>query len=93
MLDETVAVSTIFEEVHSAAAQEVVAVITRESARVPALWHLEPGQALLVAERQGRLPLAERQVALHALSDLQIEVDLGRDGRARRRGRRRARSI
>jgi len=45
------------------------------SALVPALWWLEVGNILLVAERRGRLGSAERRDALDLLHALPIETD------------------
>lgn len=49
--------------------------ITQAGALTPSLWPLETANVLLVAQRRGRITLAERQQALTTLAELPIHVD------------------
>ena len=48
--------------------------LRREQAWVPAVWHLEVGNALLVAVRSGRIDEAVAREALDLLSALPVEA-------------------
>ena len=49
--------------------------LKEDGAVVPQLWHLEIRNALLSAERRGRISLEEIDERLHALNGLPIQTD------------------
>jgi predicted nucleic acid-binding protein len=49
--------------------------VTDEGALVPALWPTELANALLVAERRGRITGEQRSAALDEVADLPIAID------------------
>ncbi|MGH2530718.1 MAG: type II toxin-antitoxin system VapC family toxin [Thermomicrobiales bacterium] len=53
-----------------------------EEAWVPPIWPYEVANALLIAERRGRISQAHVSEALHRLDDVLIMVDLGAMERA-----------
>lgn len=75
VLDASVAISAVIEEAHSELGRQILLRVAKEGADVPDLWHLEVGQAFLVAERQGRMNRQQRLLALEQMSDLPINVD------------------
>jgi len=84
VLDASVALALVFPD--EGAEQETVGAVERrlrrEQAWVPAVWHLEVGNALLMAVRSGRIEEAVAQEALDLLSGLPVEVAGGaRDAR------------
>jgi len=75
VLDASVAVAAVLEEANTEGARATLRHVAEVGAVVPNLWHLEVGQTLLVAERQGRLTAAERETAQSLLLDLPVAVD------------------
>ena len=75
MLDASVALAWCFADEQSALADAVAGMLTSDRAVVPAIWPLEVGNALLSAERRGRLGVEERPVLLRLLAALPIEVE------------------
>jgi len=49
--------------------------LEHDRAHVPVIWPLEVGNALLAAQRRGRIPALEAGKILNALMTLLIEVD------------------
>jgi predicted nucleic acid-binding protein len=74
-VDASIAISTVLDEPSADLARMILLRVAEAGAIVPNLWHLEVGQTLLVAERQGRIDTARRQKAQTLLLDLPITVD------------------
>ena len=75
VLDASVAISAVLDEPSAELARTILRRVAEAGAIVPNLWHLEVGQTLLVAERQGRIDTTRRQKAQTLLLDLPITVD------------------
>lgn len=75
VLDASVALAWCFGDEQSAAASRLLEQLEATTAVVPALWRWEIGNALLAAERRGRLQAQEVQAFLRLLERLPIEVD------------------
>ncbi len=75
VLDASVALAWCFEDEESAQAIEVLERLREGTAVVPALWFLEIGNALLNAERRGRLTPTESTTFLELLRQLPIRVE------------------
>jgi predicted nucleic acid-binding protein len=84
VLDASVAISAALDEASADLARATLRRVAEAGALVPNLWHLEVGQALLVAERQDRIDTTRRQKAQTLLLDLPITVDPGTSTRAMR---------
>ncbi len=84
VLDASVAISAALDEASADLARAILRRVAEAGALVPNLWHLEVGQALLVAERQRRIDPARRQKAQALLLDLPITVDAETSTRAMR---------
>lgn len=56
--------------------------IAENAAIVPAIWRLEVGNALLVAERRGRLTAAQAEAVCIGLAAMPIEIDPETSARA-----------
>lgn len=66
-----------FEDEASEHTESVLDLLRATEAVVPAIWTLEVANALVVAERRGRLSDAETTRFLEVLSALTIRVDIG----------------
>jgi predicted nucleic acid-binding protein len=75
ILDGSVALSWFFEDESDAYAEAVQDSLTSAVALVPALWHLEVANALLVGERRKRAKAAKVTHFLTLLDSLPITVD------------------
>jgi len=75
VLDASVALAWCFEDEASVEAIEVLERLKEGTAVVPALWFLEVGNALLNAERRGRLTPTESTIFLELLRQLPIRVE------------------
>jgi predicted nucleic acid-binding protein len=75
VLDASIALAWCFADEQSPMADAVAALLSKEGAIVPAIWPLEIGNALLAAERRGRLAVAERPTLLRLLAAMPIEVE------------------
>jgi predicted nucleic acid-binding protein len=75
VLDASVAISATLDEASADLARTILLRAAEAGALVPNLWHLEVGQALLVAERQQRIDATRRQKAHRFLLGLPITVD------------------
>lgn len=73
VLDASVALAWCFEDEKSAEAVEVLERLREGTAYVPALWFLEVGNALLSAERRGRLTPTETAYFLELLRGLPVQ--------------------
>jgi predicted nucleic acid-binding protein len=76
VLDASVAISAVLEEHSADQARTILRRVAEAGALVPNLWHLEVGQTLLVAERQGWIDTTRRQKVQTLLLDLPITVDV-----------------
>jgi predicted nucleic acid-binding protein len=67
VLDASVALAAVLpDEADASVASAIMARVTDEAAVVPALWHIEVGNALLVQERRGRLmPGVAKRIIQH----------------------------
>jgi predicted nucleic acid-binding protein len=84
VLDASVAISAALDEASADLAGGILRRVAEAGALVPDLWHLEVGQALLVAERQLRIDTVRRQKAQALLLDLPLTVDAETSSRAMR---------
>ena len=75
ILDASISLSWFFEDETDAYAEAVEDSITKAVALVPAHWHLEVANALLVAERKKRATEAKIVHFLSLLSSLPITID------------------
>ena len=75
VVDASVALSWVFEDENRLPADPALEQLADEGALVPQLWHLETRNALLTAERRGRLSSEEVNERLDALKDLPITTD------------------
>jgi len=75
VLDASVTLSWAFREELNRYAQEGLKLLKQGQARVPALWFLEVANALLVAERRGRVKPADSERFLELLQELPISVE------------------
>jgi len=57
------------------ASQELLDLVVRDGAVVPAIWPLEIGNALLMAVRRKRITSRQRAIALEQIARLPIERD------------------
>ena len=74
VLDSCVAVAWICDDETSARADMALSRLERDEALVPPLWHMELRNALLRAERRGRLSSAEVDDGLLVLYELPINI-------------------
>ncbi len=82
VIDASVALSWCFDDEASAATDALLDRTRDQGALVPGLWFLELGNALLQAERRGRILAPDVAVRLELISALPIMVDQNSVGRA-----------
>jgi predicted nucleic acid-binding protein len=82
VVDASIALTWCFEDEVTAATEAVAAEVDADGALVPGLWRLEVCDALLLAERRGRLDRRGVEHRLALLSALPISVDVETDARA-----------
>jgi len=75
VIDASAAVAWIFEDETNSYTEGVLEFLAQGSAVVPSIWFFEVGNALVVAERRGRLKEAETTRFLFMLSQLPITVE------------------
>ena len=75
VVDASVAVSWLFDDEDEPRALQALEHLAEEGALVPHLWHLETRNALLVAERRGRISAAGVKDRLDALKGLPVTTD------------------
>lgn len=75
VLDASVALAWCFEDELSAAADVVADRLMSEPAIVPAIWPLEVANAVVAAERRGRLTERDAAEILELLTVLPIEIE------------------
>src|SRR3954470_14002443 len=71
----TVAVAWCFNDEESSHADAIAEQLRTQRAVVPAVWPFEVGNALLSAERRGRLDAADRPRLMELLAALPIDVE------------------
>ncbi len=75
VLDCSVAVAWLFEDEMSQETDALLDSLQTETALVPALWHLEVGNVLTMAERRGRITPAQIAASLELLAALPIRTE------------------
>ena len=75
VLDASVAAAWLFDDENEPRADATLTRIESETAFVPQLWHLEVRNALLAAERRGRIKADEVEERLRFLRELPVETD------------------
>ncbi len=75
VLDNSVAVAWCFAEEQTPAVMVLLDRVTETGALAPLLWPLEALNALLMAERRGRLDQAKRERLAGFLRDLPVALD------------------
>lgn len=75
VLDASVAVAWCFEDERDALGDAVLEALREDSALVPAIWPFEVANALLVAERRGRLTRSDLARFAQLLASLPIEIE------------------
>lgn len=76
VLDCSVSMAWLFDDEDDAQAAAVRDRLRREAAVVPAIWPLEVANALVVAERRGRITRAESLRFSQILGTLPIDIDV-----------------
>jgi predicted nucleic acid-binding protein len=82
VVDASIALTWCFEDEVTAATEAVGNQVDADGAIVPALWRLEVGNALRLAERRGRLDKRGVELRLALLSALPISIDAETDAHA-----------
>jgi len=75
VLDGSITVSWFVSDETSSSSLSILDLAASGGAAVPDLWRIEVGNALLMAERRGRIAPSARIRAIAALGELQIDVD------------------
>ena len=75
VVDASIALTWCFEDEVTDATQVIERRVDSEGAVVPAIWRLEIANALLVAERRGRLGKVQAEECLKLMADLPLSVD------------------
>ena len=81
VVDASIALTWCFEDEVTAATEAIEVRVEEEGAIVPGLWRLEIANALLIAERRGRIARAGIEQRLELLAALPIDTDAKTDGR------------
>ena len=82
VLDCSIAISWLFDDEASAETNSLLEQLEDRRALVPNLWHLEISNALLQAERRGRITVSELTTYLDLIGRLPIDIDTETDSRA-----------
>lgn len=82
VLDSSAALAWVLPSEGGPEADALLDQVADAGAAAPGLWPLEVANTLLMAERRGRITLAERQEALSVLADLPIQIDAHTAGHA-----------
>lgn len=77
VVDSSVTLAWCLKDERNAYARKVEDAVIEGSAFAPALWPYEVANALAMAERRGRLAVAEREEILEAIAALGISVEAG----------------
>ena len=76
VIDASIALTWCFEDEVTDATEAIGTRVDAEGAVVPDLWRLEVANALLLAERRGRLKWSSMQQRLELLAALPIAIDV-----------------
>ena len=79
VLDASIAVDWLLGDEFDPRAAHALDSLRRHEAIVPQLWHYEIRNALLVAERRGRVTESQTMARLHSLRELPIVTDQDAD--------------
>jgi predicted nucleic acid-binding protein len=82
VVDASIALTWCFEDEVTAATEAIGSRVDADGAVVPSLWRLEVANALLLAERRGRLDRRGVEQRLALLSALPISIDAETDPHA-----------
>ncbi len=82
VLDCSATLAWLLADQQPVVAAQILDLVAEKGAMAPGLWPLEVGNALLVAERRGRLSSQNRTEALRGLAGLPIKIDDETAGRA-----------
>ncbi len=77
VLDSSVALAWLLPDEGSQSTDALADRLEREPAVVPAIWPLEVGNALLMAQRRGRLTEKEVDRLLSVIAELPVEIEPG----------------
>jgi predicted nucleic acid-binding protein len=75
VLDASVTISALIEEHQSGEARDIFRNVASDGATVPALWPIEVGHILLLAQRRRLLDATARSDHLNDLAQLPITID------------------
>jgi predicted nucleic acid-binding protein len=75
VVDGSITLAWCFVDESSDQARHVQALVARDGAVVPAHWHLEVANGLLMGKRRGRITPPNREASLGLLWSLRLEVD------------------
>jgi predicted nucleic acid-binding protein len=75
VLDASVALSWCFKNEATALGDQVLERLAIESASVPAIWHLEIANVLVLSERRGRITAANSSEFIALVETLDVVVD------------------
>ena len=79
VLDASITADWLLSDEFDPRAASALAWLRKDEATVPQLWHYEVRNALLVAERRGRVPKSRTTERLDSLRGLPIVTDQGAD--------------
>jgi predicted nucleic acid-binding protein len=82
VIDCSIVLAHVFEDEQSTLADAAMDQIAGQRAHVPSLWRLEVANALLGAERRGRIDASRRTQLLRLLQDLPVDIDSATDQHA-----------
>jgi predicted nucleic acid-binding protein len=82
VLDASMTLSWCFRDEANPASLALLDRMATDAALVPAFWHLEVANVLVIAERRGRITLERADDFLRELSVLEIEIDHETAGRS-----------
>jgi len=75
VVDASATLAWVLDDERTTTIETVFHAVARHGALVPMHWHLEVGNATILAVRRGRLALTARSTALAGLAALGIETD------------------
>ena len=79
VLDASVATSWMLDDELDPTAEDAFARVSRDGVLVPQLWHLEVRNALITAERRGRIDADSLDERIRALLELPVGTDAAPD--------------